>query len=263
MQLCKASARRTRRALSDITAFRAPLQVEVFPRSRGATKVSVFGLLQFVIYSQGEPTLSLPPPAGTLRNREKNFIHDHDCKALRLPTLDAIKATEQLASRSFVSGNPLLTFYLFILHLMDDVHLSTARHFRYELRLGGKFSAAIWSAGGVPRITNITYILSVWQSTAGIVSAFIWIVPAQIRHHCVLFVPLLVRPSFLHNLSNLSQLDLCGQKLSKIGQAEQKHGFTNTVCKKYKIMVSNVYQLVKTGFSKTMSYKFARMRHHL
>ena len=38
--------------------------------------------------------------------------------------------------------------------LMDDVHLSKARHFRYELRLGGKFSAAIWSAGGVPRITN-------------------------------------------------------------------------------------------------------------
>ena len=34
---------------------------------------------------------------------------------------------------------------------MDDVHLSTARHFRYELRLrlGGK-----WSAGGVPRITR-------------------------------------------------------------------------------------------------------------
>ena len=37
---------------------------------------------------------------------------------------------------------------------MDDVDLSTARHFRYELRLGGKFSAAIWSAGGVPRITS-------------------------------------------------------------------------------------------------------------
>ena len=35
---------------------------------------------------------------------------------------------------------------------MNDVHLSTARHFRYELPLGGKFSAAIWSAGGVPRI---------------------------------------------------------------------------------------------------------------
>ena len=33
---------------------------------------------------------------------------------------------------------------------MDDVHLSTARLFRYELRLGGKFSAALWSAGGVP-----------------------------------------------------------------------------------------------------------------
>ena len=43
--------------------------------------------------------------------------------------------------------------------LMDDVHLSTARHFQYELRLlGGKFSAAIWSAGGVPRITNFTAI---------------------------------------------------------------------------------------------------------
>ena len=39
---------------------------------------------------------------------------------------------------------------------MDDVHLSTACHFRYELRLrlGGKFSATIWSAGGVPRITR-------------------------------------------------------------------------------------------------------------
>ena len=38
--------------------------------------------------------------------------------------------------------------------LMDDFHFLTARHFRYELRLGGKFSAAIWSAGGVPRITS-------------------------------------------------------------------------------------------------------------
>ena len=42
--------------------------------------------------------------------------------------------------------------------MMDDVHLSTARHFCYKLRPvpahGGKFSAAIWSAGGVPRITN-------------------------------------------------------------------------------------------------------------
>ena len=39
---------------------------------------------------------------------------------------------------------------------MDDVHdLSTARHFRY----GGKFSAVIWSAGGVPRITKLWTLL--------------------------------------------------------------------------------------------------------
>ena len=37
-------------------------------------------------------------------------------------------------------------------HLMDDVHLSTARHFQLSLQ---KFSAAIWSAGGVLRITRI------------------------------------------------------------------------------------------------------------
>ena len=44
---------------------------------------------------------------------------------------------------------------------MDDVHLSTAaRHFRYELRLGGKFSAAIWSAGGVLRITRLANSLT-------------------------------------------------------------------------------------------------------
>ena len=41
---------------------------------------------------------------------------------------------------------------------MDDVHLSTARHFCYELRLGGKFSWQQFGArewGGVPRITNV------------------------------------------------------------------------------------------------------------
>ena len=32
----------------------------------------------------------------------------------------------------------------------DDVHLSKARDFRY----GGKFSAAIWIAGDVPRIQH-------------------------------------------------------------------------------------------------------------
>ena len=40
--------------------------------------------------------------------------------------------------------------------LMDDVRIPTARHSRYELRPpGGEFSAAIWSAGGVPRITRL------------------------------------------------------------------------------------------------------------
>ena len=44
--------------------------------------------------------------------------------------------------------------------LMDDVHLLTARHFRYELRPGGKFSAAIWCAGGVLRITRSSIYMS-------------------------------------------------------------------------------------------------------
>ena len=51
--------------------------------------------------------------------------------------------------------------------LMDDVHLSTARHFRYELRLGGKFSAGIWSAGGVPRITTMSIAKQISQPKIG------------------------------------------------------------------------------------------------
>ena len=54
---------------------------------------------------------------------------------------------------------------------MDDVHLSTARHFRYELRLGGKFSAAIWSAGGVPRITTQSSKLTISRMQAFVARA--------------------------------------------------------------------------------------------
>ena len=42
--------------------------------------------------------------------------------------------------------------------LINDVHLSTARHL--IARCGGKFSAAVWSAGDVPRITNDMRMLS-------------------------------------------------------------------------------------------------------
>ena len=64
-----------------------------------------------------------------------------------------LKRTRQIEipHRAFTSIGDRLHHWL---SLIDDVHLSTARHFRDELRLpiGGKFLAAIWSAGGMPRI---------------------------------------------------------------------------------------------------------------
>ena len=80
---------------------------------------------------------------------------------MRALTTRALSPGWVLLSDPWLSGDPWLSWgpnasWVLKITLMDDVHLSTARHFRYELRLGGKFSSAIWSAGGVPRITKIT-----------------------------------------------------------------------------------------------------------
>ena len=40
--------------------------------------------------------------------------------------------------------------------MMDDGNLSTAHFQTFATSNSGKFSAAIWSAGNVPRITNLS-----------------------------------------------------------------------------------------------------------